>query len=339
MFYDYQPLFDDRDEPCKLLSVRDLRRASQTDRPALAGVARTLRTAIKAESGRTTPGTVAMQIGGVIGAVVLTPFVAIFLVEVLGAPAAVMPLVFIALLAAGLQGPRLLARARVRKSLALTAVAEGVCGSCAFSLEGVAPERDDRLVCPECGAAWRADRVTRPHWKTPTLAVNRQSFACWITPGVCSVGDLVTPDDRGRFVPTPDARLRRLRSALRDEIEPDECRRIRKAMRRIGRTRRALLTLVLLTMPTLFAARGWSVYRHESAAAGGVLLGVAAGLAAVVLIVPCCSIFCSPRATSRLLVNRFSRCGSCMKPIATPPADKLLVCSRCGAAWNLAKRA
>lgn len=29
------------------------------------------------------------------------------------------------------------------------------CRACAFSLEGLAPEGDGCVVCPECGAAWR----------------------------------------------------------------------------------------------------------------------------------------------------------------------------------------
>lgn len=55
----------------------------------------------------------------------------------------------------------LLAEARVRD-----AVAAGLCGACAHSLEGV-PATDGLLRCPECAAAWRALHVKQPHWLQP----------------------------------------------------------------------------------------------------------------------------------------------------------------------------
>lgn len=32
----------------------------------------------------------------------------------------------------------------------------GRCGACGFELDGLTPEDDGCVVCPECGAAWRA---------------------------------------------------------------------------------------------------------------------------------------------------------------------------------------
>jgi ferredoxin-like protein FixX len=38
-------------------------------------------------------------------------------------------------------------------------LARGVCPSCLYRLSGLRTEADGCLVCPECGAAWRRDRV------------------------------------------------------------------------------------------------------------------------------------------------------------------------------------
>lgn len=38
---------------------------------------------------------------------------------------------------------------------------DGICPSCTYSLEGLSPHKDGCYQCPECGAAWRADRVIR----------------------------------------------------------------------------------------------------------------------------------------------------------------------------------
>lgn len=39
--------------------------------------------------------------------------------------------------------------------LAHAIAAEGLCPSCAYSLENIIPESDGLTLCPECGSAWR----------------------------------------------------------------------------------------------------------------------------------------------------------------------------------------
>lgn len=38
-------------------------------------------------------------------------------------------------------------------------LASGQCPACGYAITGQHPERDGCLVCPECGASWRAERV------------------------------------------------------------------------------------------------------------------------------------------------------------------------------------
>lgn len=37
------------------------------------------------------------------------------------------------------------------------------CPSCGYTLSGVPKQEDGCVVCPECGGAWRAPRLTSPH--------------------------------------------------------------------------------------------------------------------------------------------------------------------------------
>lgn len=52
------------------------------------------------------------------------------------------------------------ARARIADTLSARAISAGICGSCGYSLDMLRPERDGCVVCPECGAAWSARRIT-----------------------------------------------------------------------------------------------------------------------------------------------------------------------------------
>ena len=48
------------------------------------------------------------------------------------------------------------ARRAMARAVIAGALADGVCPGCRYPLEGLAPEADGCVVCPECGAAWRA---------------------------------------------------------------------------------------------------------------------------------------------------------------------------------------
>ncbi|MFK7884571.1 MAG: hypothetical protein AB8F26_10360 [Phycisphaerales bacterium] len=38
-------------------------------------------------------------------------------------------------------------------------LAAGQCAACKYSLDGLESEVDDRIICPECNAAWSCDRI------------------------------------------------------------------------------------------------------------------------------------------------------------------------------------
>jgi hypothetical protein len=100
------------------------------------------------------------------------------------------------------------------KQIAMTAVRRGLCGSCGYSLEALAPEPDGCLLCPECGAAWRQGRVTRPHWKVPFIE-REEKRAWWRFPPV----HRLAADDRGGFADVLDLGLTRVVGITLDERE------------------------------------------------------------------------------------------------------------------------
>ena len=51
-------------------------------------------------------------------------------------------------------------RSRKSDRIAQIHLDHGLCPSCAYALAGLQPQSDGRVVCPECNAAWNADRVS-----------------------------------------------------------------------------------------------------------------------------------------------------------------------------------
>ncbi|MBT8485216.1 MAG: hypothetical protein EX267_12730 [Acidimicrobiia bacterium] len=49
-------------------------------------------------------------------------------------------------------------------------LAAGRCPSCTYELAGLTPENDACLVCPECGAAWRSERISPDAGEPPAVA-------------------------------------------------------------------------------------------------------------------------------------------------------------------------
>lgn len=83
-------------------------------------------------------------------------------------PLAVLPVFWRGLIpgvlaAGGAVGLSLVARPMLRaaspRGFALLHLQQGRCPSCGFSLGGLEPDGEGRVRCPECSAAWRADRL------------------------------------------------------------------------------------------------------------------------------------------------------------------------------------
>jgi hypothetical protein len=331
----FRPLLDDRGRPIRRLDRADLVRAARSDNPGLAMLAARLRIAIKSECRRNTPDRVILMIALVLGVLFTYGVIGSIAASTMGVRGAgVGLLILIGLIVAANRLYSWYVRRGALGQIARTAVAEGVCGSCAFSLEGAVTDPDARVVCPECGAAWRRDRIVSPFWEKPAFPVLRWSLAAWLTPGSRGKGSLYAPDDRGRYIQSPDSRLLMVRPELLAELDPNERAALRRSMRRVGRWWRVLLMLGMTWMPGGLLFLCWTLYSEGERGAVWVMLGITAPILLGVLSIPLGSAFGGPHRTARVIVAH-ARCGSCLHPLHDTQADQegRRVCDRCGAAW------
>lgn len=330
----FRPLLDDRRRPIQRLDRRDLVRAARSESPGLRALADRLKCALKSETMRNTPDRVVLSVGLVFTVFIVNGVIQAFIIPILGFSGAGLGLLMFVLLIVLAQ--RLLAayiRRGAMAQLARTAVAEGVCGSCAFPLEGAPVGEDGHTLCPECGAAWRTERIVSPFWVSPTPRVLRASFRAGITPGVRSIRYLYAPDDRGRYVQTPDSRLMRPLPELLEAVPHDERRAICRSMRGVGRWWRGGITLFLLLFPGLLYLAAYNMWMENDGSPAWFLLGLAISLTIPILVIPFSAAVCSPHRTCRV-ITRSGRCGTCLRPLQAAPTDDAgrSVCP-CGSAW------
>lgn len=331
----FRPLLDDAGNRTRLMKRRDIVRAARSDSPQLRLLAQRLKAATKSEAVRVTPDRLLMGAAlalGILVAQIATYFVTATLFGSMGFGLGLLTLVAWGVAAHLLLGAYI--RSGTRHQLARTAVAEGVCGSCAFPLRDVPPDDHDRLVCPECGAAWDRARVVAPFWERPATNLLRRHWKAWITPGVRPVSTLLAPDDRGRYVQTPDSRLVRVEPATLATIDPEERRRLVAAMRRVGRAWRILMMVALLWMPALIGVALYQLWTEEQWLAMALLATLGLIVTLPVAVLPFSVAFCTPHRTSRIIVAG-GRCGTCVRPLDDAPtdADGRAECPACGSAW------
>lgn len=330
-----RPLTDDRGKRVRGITRRDIVRAQKEGTPELRSLANRLRCAVRSESRRVTPDRVTVS-------VVLTVMIfiaqAVLIGVLTGGFGLFYPglglLAFVLLVAVAHAALLRYIKLGTRRQIVRTALAEGVCGSCAFSLRGAPVADDGCLTCPECGAAWRADLIVEPYWERPAPQRLRRSFLAWLTPGVLPIKLLYTPDDRGRFVQTPDARLMRVPRERRNEIDPAERRRLRRSARRVGMIARSLLTVLLLVIPGAFAYAAHGFWRDGEPYGMWFMIVLGAMVGVPILMLPATAALCGTHRTARRFV-RLGRCGTCLRPLADAPSDGQgrRICPECSSVW------
>ena len=127
------------------------------------------------------------------------------------------------------------------RAISSSFVAEGLCASCGYTLEGLRSERDDTdadrggvSVCPECGAAWDRSRIVEPVWERRGDAPDPASSALDSAQPRRRRSALAT-DDAGRIVPLLDSRFRHAREARRSELGEERVMHLTALVR--GRSR------------------------------------------------------------------------------------------------------
>ncbi len=330
------PPTDDRGSPIRVLTPKDITRAAAGPDPARAALAKRLAILAGVEARRTsflhltrTDIAAALWLLGNI-AVAFTPLrnVPYFLAITFWGGIAVL-IALSSMLSRGTLGPR----------IAATAVSEGICGQCCYSLRGLpAHPADGCLVCSECGAAWNAARVTRPIWLSDDAA----------RPTDASLArERLGADERGRLMVLPDSRLRQIDPVVRAELPRRVIAAVSRCARIHGFRRRLAVALVFLAIAGLCALLAIGTffrvafpspdYTPESSYLylSGLFLVLMAGF------LLCCvkqlqsDAFIGPEHASRALA-RHGFCGCCAKPIADLPPDPggLITCPACGAAWK-----
>ena len=226
-------------------------------------------------------------------------------------------------------------RSETRTITAMTLVAEGVCGECGFLLDGLSPEHDGCLVCPECGHAWYALRVTRPY-REPSDDIDKPKRDP--RPDVRAGARLRDPrrwglDDCARCVHTPDRRLSELLPDEREMLGP-QYHEIRGDISRMTRVHRAITMLIACALSTLLIIRLGLPEFNESVWKG--LLVIILFLAPITIAVVVCAMatWIHPHRVVCYLTSR-GYCGSCVNNLSdvVPDANMMRVCDRCRASW------
>ena len=333
------PALDDRSQPVAILRPHDVRATAQCPDPHRAALARHLSNAINAEARRWTPRAIWLGLALVVAYILLQVFVSL-------AGLTRYPMLIPVFRIGGLIAVVIVSRADTRRHiashLAATAVAEGLCGGCCYSLRDLPADVDGCIVCPECGAAWQARRITRPHWlraeSQRTSTDGGSPISGWLvrfftlTP---PPGQLIAPDDRGRFVCVVDSRLLLVPRARREQLGSARLAEVRSGLRAVGRELRVLFALAPAIVAVLLGIASLNAAAERDA---GLSLGTGVGLAmfaslAVGLVLS--HAFYSPRRAARIMVAR-SLCPSCVHPLDGLPADAdgCAVCPGCGSSWR-----
>lgn len=327
---------DDRGEAYTPVPAASLARHAESSQSQLAArtLQRTLKRVVKEETKRWSVERMAINVAMVILIVVLL-FAAIILfgrfVNGLGV------LVLIVLVIAGVIGvDRSISRKLMQRGLGATIVAHGFCARCGYSLQGLDTEPDGAAVCPECGAAWRLSRVTRPHWGSQLLPLAP-------SPGLALRVRFRRPpvvsDDRGMLCRRLDAGLAALRRDRRAALGIDLCRELREAIR--GPTRWVRLTVVglIVIAGTLLIASWPSDPRMDPADISGlrVLWVLGMGFLFVLLVQVFATEFGVTRG--RVVTECVGRglCASCAGRLAEIAERGFRVCPDCGASWAAAQ--
>ncbi|MGD9690567.1 MAG: hypothetical protein AB7Q91_12595 [Phycisphaerales bacterium] len=325
---------DDRGAFFPLLDQADLKRAAEDIGNRRATLARHLRDCVRAESRRFTPERFGV---GLVVSIALLCLVS-FTIWVFPQTRPFSLLLLIAASVASMIIIRAYIRRRVAAQLATTAVAEGICGSCAYSLESAAHEPDGCVRCSECGAAWRRERIVRPHWSRAAIHLYEPPWWMRFLLFIPRSRDQLAPDDRGRFVRIVDSRLRLVSPSRKQELGAPRVLESRIAARRAGQSWRLLLTLPLWIIGALIAYTmiGMAMSpRPDTAALIGLGIFTFLVIVSAILIVKS-HLFAGPRWVIPAF-RRLALCPCCARDLRAgePDPDGCTTCPECGSAWRL----
>lgn len=223
-------------------------------------------------------------------------------------------------------------RARAAE-IARAYMSHGVCPGCAYTLGGLPTESDGCIACPECGAAWKADRIARrPAFTAPA----RGGMPRWIRGFLdgTGTGSVVTNDDAGQSVPLASGRLRpEIRAAAGERLKV--LRDAEREMARHGQAYRAALLVLLGTIAAALPPAAYFTLPRPLGVLGALLPAAVMGLLAIAMFRGSTGI--GPKVIRREMLAR-GLCPSCSIELTTAadPDTGLTTCAECGAHWRRA---
>lgn len=239
-------------------------------------------------------------------------------------------------------------RSRVWSEFVEAFVENGICAGCGYSLEHLGEQGDGCVVCAECGAAWRAERIRRfmspPRGNAEDMGFFRRFFGRRASAyGIVDAG--------GHYRPIVREHELRAMSATGGDIEHRR-RLAQRELRSMGRGRRLLVaglagTLYLFVLVGALRYGGTRISGGTSpsldtigAMAMSLLSVIVFGLMFVLV----------PRALYRGGVGRSASrardtllhlglCASCAHDMSGcgSESDGSVVCPECGAAWRFGR--
>ncbi len=220
--------------------------------------------------------------------------------------------------------------------IAMSALAEGLCGSCAFSLQGLESESDGSLVCPECGHAWDALRIVRPHWEPPpaNLVPKRDPRLDLRHNLKLQFTTRFAADDCGRLVRTHTSYLRSIDPEIRDQRTDEAWKSITRQIRSFGRPLRIIIS-TLLYMLVIFGLVRWSfpAFWDDRGEFVTSIVTLSFPFLAGVFVYAGDGWIRNRRMADVLTLNGL--CAGCCNDITNTPANAnaMRVCDRCRSSW------
>lgn len=217
---------------------------------------------------------------------------------------------------------------RLRQQQASVLVEAGLCASCGYNLVGLVGQDDGCIECPECGAAWTAERILHA---APFVEDSRErDYFARSVEEFFDLDRMPGKDDRGHSTMLMP---RRLWSARRHAATDKHRHRLLLASHELRRTgfalRLAIATaIVLISLMVMYAGR----HTLEDGAAKIFIVCVIA-FGGFIMIT---KIGCPPRKFIAIM-KRAGACPSCGTELsrALRGPDGLYLCAVCRAAWEL----
>lgn len=325
---------DDRGRSVGLINPNQIGR-DQSDLAAAPSLSKLFADVIKAESRRVNPERIGLTVAA---CAVLLVARLLFRRVFPGAPPMAGLIVFWGGIALFTVAMRILTRRTRGFTLASTAVSTGLCGSCGYSLHRLDAASDGCVVCPECGAAWRACRITRPHWAGERHTPFRAPWMLRWLGMVPSDKQLLGRDARGAYFRIIDKHLRLVPPDRRAALGAERLNAARRAVGRVGLIGRCLLALLPLAIAVGIAfgpVRALLLGSGEDAELVIVLLALTLFFVLLTAATVRSHAFSLADRRGAVLADR-RLCGCCAGdlPADSPQPDGLTNCATCGAAWR-----